>query len=158
MTQWYYEQDGQQRGPVTEGEMRALLRNGEVLPGSLVWREGMEGWRPAAETELRNQPVEHAIPMEYAEPRTSGWAIASLVLGLLGLCCGCMSGIPGIACGHFALYQIRKEPHLYGGKNIAIAGLIISYLTTLANIGFSVWSGGSFIQYIPFEALGGGRL
>src|SRR5437016_3457283 len=42
---WYYvPESGQQRGPVSLGELRALLRGGSVLSTDLVWTEGMADW------------------------------------------------------------------------------------------------------------------
>jgi hypothetical protein len=55
--------------------------------------------------------------------RTSGLAIASLVLSLIGPF-GC---IPAIVCGHIALRKIRKEPTVKG-YGLALAGLIIGYV------------------------------
>jgi len=55
--------------------------------------------------------------------RTSGLAIASLVLSLL-IPSGC---IPAIVCGHIALRKIKKGPALQG-RGLALAGLIIGYI------------------------------
>ena len=55
--------------------------------------------------------------------RTSGLAIASLVLSLV-LPIGC---IPAIVCGHIALRRIEKVPALRG-RGLALAGLIIGYV------------------------------
>lgn len=51
MSTWYFEKEGTQQGPVTEIEIRDLLASGELTPQALVWREGMDGWTPAAEVE-----------------------------------------------------------------------------------------------------------
>ena len=45
---WYYARQGQTHGPVTAPELRDLVRAGRVLPNDGVWKEGMNGWRPAA--------------------------------------------------------------------------------------------------------------
>jgi hypothetical protein len=42
--QWYYTQSGQQLGPVSEGELRALLASGQLLPSEFVFKEGMGDW------------------------------------------------------------------------------------------------------------------
>ena len=39
-------------------------------------------------------------------PKTSGLAIASLVLGVCGLCLAWLTSLPAIICGHIALGQI----------------------------------------------------
>ncbi|MEU8195945.1 DUF4190 domain-containing protein [Microbispora amethystogenes] len=64
-------------------------------------------------------------------PRTNGMAVASLVLGVLGLLfCG-VPGIAGVICGHVALNQTRRTGEQ--GRGLAIAGLILSYA------GAAVW-------------------
>ena len=42
---WYYTENNQQRGPVTEGEFEQLVREGKITPDTLVWREGMAQWQ-----------------------------------------------------------------------------------------------------------------
>ncbi|MHC4111267.1 MAG: DUF4190 domain-containing protein [Planctomycetota bacterium] len=55
--------------------------------------------------------------------RTSGLAIASLVLSLV-IPFGC---IPAIVCGHIALRKIGKDA-MVQGRGLALAGLIIGYV------------------------------
>ena len=56
--------------------------------------------------------------------RTSGLAIASLVTGILG------AGIVAIITGHMARARIKRDPGL-DGAGLALAGLILGYLTTV---------------------------
>ncbi|MGF1679496.1 MAG: DUF4339 domain-containing protein [Candidatus Methylacidiphilales bacterium] len=44
--QWYYAVNGQQRGPVDESELKRMLSRGEVRADDLVWKDGMEDWKP----------------------------------------------------------------------------------------------------------------
>jgi uncharacterized RDD family membrane protein YckC len=46
---WYYIDNGEQRGPVTAEDLGMLLGRGAVTPDTLVWREGLENWRPYRE-------------------------------------------------------------------------------------------------------------
>lgn len=72
-------------------------------------------------------------------PRTSTWAIVSLVssilswMGLFGI-----GGIAGIICGHIAKNEIRNSQNTVSGDGLATAGLILGYanvaLTILAII------------------------
>jgi len=41
---WYYVEQGQQVGPVTEERFSELVRGGKIQPDTLVWREGMTDW------------------------------------------------------------------------------------------------------------------
>jgi hypothetical protein len=44
--QWYYGQLGEQLGPVSGQELNHKLRDKEVAPTVLVWRQGMHQWAP----------------------------------------------------------------------------------------------------------------
>jgi hypothetical protein len=56
-------------------------------------------------------------------------AICSLVLAILSFACGWLfTAIPAVICGHIAFSKIRKSGGTLGGKNIAIAGLILGYI------------------------------
>lgn len=61
----------------------------------------------------------------------SGWATASLVLGLLGLCLF-FPGIGAVICGYAALNQINRSDHFVHGKGLATAGLVLGYLEIAA--------------------------
>lgn len=52
---------------------------------------------------------------------------ASLVCSIIG---GSLStfSIPAIICGHMALRKVKKSPDVYGGRGIAIAGVILGYV------------------------------
>jgi len=52
-------------------------------------------------------------------------AIVSLVCGILAIClCGFVSGIPAVITGVMAKNKIDANPELYGGRGMAIAGII----------------------------------
>ena len=44
---WFYGQNGLQRGPVELSALEALARSGQLQPADLVWRGGMAGGRAA---------------------------------------------------------------------------------------------------------------
>jgi hypothetical protein len=46
MIQWFYAQNGQQTGPISEPELDTLVQNGQLTTETLVWREGMVNWQP----------------------------------------------------------------------------------------------------------------
>lgn len=85
---WYYAKHGRQEGPVTEMELRGMLESAEIAPGDLVWKEGMEDWKPAGEiAELASEPVEAGggrggqveIPSSPGAPAPGGGATPSLM-------------------------------------------------------------------------------
>ncbi len=71
-----------------------------------------------------------------ATQQTSGMAIASLVLSILGI------GLLGVIFGHMALGEIKRSNGVIGGHGLAMAGLIIGYieigLGVLACLGFFI--------------------
>jgi uncharacterized RDD family membrane protein YckC len=44
--QWYYAVQNEQRGPVGGAMLAAMFAAGTIGSSTLVWREGMPGWRP----------------------------------------------------------------------------------------------------------------
>jgi hypothetical protein len=69
---------------------------------------------------------------------TSGWAIFSLIAGILGwLGVFGLGGLLAIIAGHIAKSQIRNSQGHVGGNGLATAGLVLGYL----NIGLVVLGG-----------------
>lgn len=63
-----------------------------------------------------------------APMRTSGMAIASLVLGILGLTLlPVFAPVPAAVLGHVARGQIKRDPTLTGG-GFALAGLVLGWI------------------------------
>lgn len=48
--EWFYAQNGQQSGPVSESDIRRMVSTGELASTDLIWSEGFEKWTPAGET------------------------------------------------------------------------------------------------------------
>jgi hypothetical protein len=82
----------------------------------------------------QQQPYAYAPGPGYAPAGpTSGMAIASLVVSLLGI------GIVGVILGHLALNEINKSNGYMQGRGLAIAGLIIGYLQIAAGVIFGIF-------------------
>jgi hypothetical protein len=75
------------------------------------------GWQPS---QTPQQP-----PVGAAPGRTSGLAIASMVLGIVWVYW--IGSILAIIFGHVAISQIRRDPTLRG-KGMAIAGVVLGYV------------------------------
>lgn len=65
-------------------------------------------------------------------PSTNGFAIASLVLGILGF------SVLAIVFGHIGASQVKRSGGYQTGRGMAIAGLVLGYLWLLLSIGFFV--------------------
>ncbi len=90
---------------------------------------------PPPVTSSQTQPVT-------AEVRTSGLAVASLVLGIIGLLINLL-GVLAIIFGAISLGQINREPELKG-KGMAIAGLVLGIIVVVIWILFLVFASSMF--------------
>lgn len=61
---WYYAQNNQQHGPVSEEELKFKLRSGILVGSSLVWKEGMSDWKPAGEVTEFSMLLHASIPTQ----------------------------------------------------------------------------------------------
>jgi len=92
--------------------------------------------RAAAQVCIQARPPRHPLPLDWrafmypSQPvrRTSGLAVASLVLGLAGFIpCG-LTSIPAVIFGHVALGQIRRDR--LDGHGMAVAGTVLGWILT----------------------------
>ncbi len=71
-------------------------------------------------------------------PKTNVLSIISLVLSLLGVLATfiipIVAQIAAIICGHIARSQIRRSGGAETGSGMALAGLIISYLSIIFSV------------------------
>ena len=63
--------------------------------------------------------------------KKKGWALASFLCGTVGLFFPFLGSIAAIILGSIALKKIKEEPAIYGGKMMAILGIILGALYTL---------------------------
>ncbi len=83
---------------------------------------------PAAQPQVVYRPVAPSLlPGQYG---TAGSAIASMVLGILSLVTCFVTGVPAIICGHLARGKIRRSGGVYSGDGLAVAGMILGYVTS----------------------------
>jgi hypothetical protein len=85
--------------------------------------------------------------------RTSGLAVASLVLGLLAICTIWLVWIPfigwfslapailAVIFGGIAMHRIGRDPSL-GGKGLAVTGFVLGLITAVVGLPFRLlWWG-----------------
>jgi hypothetical protein len=130
--------DGKEYGPVSLDRIQQWVAEGRVNARTQVRAAGSEEWMKAAELpEISSmlatrsgapEPLSAAPPGGSAAPQNR-LAVASLVLGILSIVTCVVSGIPAVICGHVALNRARREPHRYGGPGMALAGLILGYVS-----------------------------
>ena len=80
-----------------------------------------------------NEPP--AVPTIPGQTKTSGLAIWSLVLGILGLTCfWLLTAIPAVICGHVAYSRIKRSSGALAGEGLALGGLITGYLSVALSV------------------------
>lgn len=87
-------------------------------------------------------------------PKTSGLAIASLVFGILdfiGLAI-CGGSFVAIICGHLALSKIKQSGGMIAGRGLAIAGLVLGYVSLAITALFMLGMGGIAMIGASFES------
>jgi hypothetical protein len=67
-------------------------------------------------------------PPSAPPPQQKGMSVASLVLGICSFFFLFLTAIPAIIIGHIALNRANKSPAAYGGRGMAIAGLVLGYV------------------------------
>jgi len=139
--------DGRMYGPVTPEQLRHWITEGRANAQTLVQPAGNTDWKPLAEfPELLPPPLVNNPPLRVAvPPRTNGFAVTSLVLGLMGwmCCCGPVVWIPSIIFASMALSQISRAAGMQTGKGMAWAGLWLS----IAGLALTIWT--SVACWIP---------
>lgn len=117
------------------------------------------GWSPppAPDVSWQNQQIGSNTPFQ-PPPGAAGaaqsktLAIVSLVTGILGLLC-CSSifivGLTGVITGFMAMSKAGNNPAEYGGKGLAIAGIITGGLSLLIGVVYWVLVAGGLIT-LPF--------
>ena len=61
---WYYSENGERRGPISEAELLEFSQSGKVLVDTLVWRDGWTDWRPFSQAGLTGGPAGTAVCVE----------------------------------------------------------------------------------------------
>jgi len=83
--------------------------------------------------DYRHSPYQPGYPVQ---PRTNGLAITSLVFGVLGfLVLPIVGSLVGLACGIPAKRSIERSNGRETGRELAIAGIILS------SVGLATWGG-----------------
>lgn len=146
----YVARGGQQSGPFPLDEVRRQFAAGELSAEDLGWTEGQTEWVPLRDFPGLNVAGNPAPPLPPSGPAQaaaaipaaayippapaaarvdqSGLAIASLILGILGVTAvPVLTSIPAVVCGHMAKSEIRKSGGRIGGEGMATAGLITGY-------------------------------
>lgn len=123
--------DGKEYGPITAKQLGQWIAQGRANAATRIRLETASEWQTLGSipefAEVLAQPpsLPNLPPAAATPPKTSGLAIASLILGFLGIACG-VTAIVGLILGIVALVQISKSQGRLTGNGLAIAGVIVS--------------------------------
>jgi GYF domain 2 len=138
MDGWFYEANGERRGPLTLEQMKTLVNAGAIRRDTRVWRPG------AAETDLTragdflgelastgvnggyDPALKHVLPVG-----RSGLAIAAGYLGLFSFIP--LVGFVGLAISILAARDLKRHPEKLGWGRV-ITGLVLSSLFSLLHV------------------------
>jgi len=135
--------DGKDYGPVNAETIRRWISERRANAQTLIRVENANEWKPLsgfpefsgllAGKSATPPPLAGGSDRPRSRPaKNSGFATASLVLGLLGLCTAGLGGILGLVFGLVALNKIGRSQGQLGGRGFAIAGLCVSAVTLFA--------------------------
>ena len=129
--------DQKEYGPVEAGYIEDWIAQGRAN-GQTIARFEDGAWKPLSTfpefaAALAVAPISSVPPPTVAvsaapERKANVMSISGFVLGILGLlqCCTPFIAILGLVFSAISFFQIRNEPDRYEGRNLAIAGMIIS--------------------------------
>ncbi len=156
MADWFYSQNGQQFGPVTDADLKSLVSQNSVRPDDLVWREGMSQWMvirdlkefepylpkmppmPGAPANLAYQPI---YPQGHPSIPPPNYLVQAI---LVTICCCLPFGIPAIVFAaqvnglyQQGLYQQALEKS-ESAKKWCLIALVLGLLGNLIGIGLQI--------------------
>lgn len=145
---WHYADGSTPQGPVDYPELKRLARQGRIGPATLFWRTGLEQWTPGSDLPELNRlwPFEKDPPAAQGRgsapppvrdagarpvvlpPNASPLAMISLASNLL---CG-VGSLAAIVVGVLALRQIARSGGRLGGRQEALAGIVLGIAGLIA--------------------------
>jgi len=130
--------DRKEYGPVTAEQLRQWIQGGRADGHTLAQAAGASDWKPLGEFPefadvLTTRAAPGAASGKPAGPTpTSGMAIASFVLGLLGVCG--ITAVVGLVLGIVSLRKINRSRGQLAGQGFATAGIALSAVMLLCFI------------------------
>jgi hypothetical protein len=132
--------DGKEYGPVNGEVLSRWITEGRANAQTKVKPEDSADWQmlasvPEFQALFAIAPgAPPPLPATLAEAKTSGMAIASLVLGILGLCG--ITALAGLILGIISLGKINRSGGRLSGQGLAIAGICVSGFMLLLALPF----------------------
>lgn len=100
---------------------------------------------PSPDANWQNQQIGQNTPFQPPPAGTSSGLnqtlpIVSLILGIISLCCyiSPVTGIAALVTGFMGMKNVNRDPDHYGGKTLAIIGMILGGLFFLVGVAYYV--------------------
>lgn len=131
--------DGNEYAPVSAEVLRQWIAEGRACARTSVQLEGSTEWQslgsvPEFAAALAAMPAGPIVQTAPPEIRTSDMAIASLVLGTVGLCG--ITGLAGLILGLVSRSKIDRSGGRLRGRGLAVAGIWVSSVMLLFSVPF----------------------
>ena len=127
--------DQKEYGPVSAETLRQWIAEGRVTGSTSILADDGTEWKPLSAFPEFSGAVSAGAPGMSASKPVSTLAVVSLVCGILSVTClGILAGLPAIITGHLAFGRARKASAQYGGGGMALAGLIMGYLSIILSL------------------------
>ena len=161
---WFYANNRERKGPVSEEEFRGLVTQGEIKHDTLVWNEEMANWEPYAKVQAESVAASAPPPLKkevVAEPAAqcapaSEESVKSMSGGII--CAGCnepfhfesVTRVGDVYSCHFCRPKLEldlEEAHLnadYVPPEEILGSDYESSLGSCVGRGLEVWTHGFF--------------
>ncbi len=99
---------------------------------------------PAPDSAWQNQQIGQNTPFQPPAPGTGSvnqtLPIISLVLGIVSICCyiSPLTGLAALITGYLGIKNANNDPQTYGGKGLAIAGMIVGGIMFLVGAAYYI--------------------
>jgi len=150
--------DQREYGPATSDQIREWIASGRANGQTLASFEGSP-WKPLSTYPEFADTLRTASPPPLAQPpgvyptsvgqaymgtQTNNFAVAGLVLSVLGLCCSPLA-LVGLILSVVGLVQISQSPQTYStSKVVPILGIVVGCLAVIGSI--FVFTSGAFSE------------
>ena len=106
-------------------------------------------WAHSSPVRWENQAIGTTPPAHlgiagYGQSLNTTLPTISLILGIIScflVCCagGIWLGLPAAIVGYIALKSVESNPTIYGGRGMAIGGMVLGIVTFLASVFFLIF-------------------
>lgn len=123
---WFYEQNGQRKGGISEADIIILIKNQTVSYGTSVWRQGFPEWMVIENTELRGH-LEKVVP-----PPLTGNNVNNTIVWILAF-----APIIGFVLEYMVAFAMNPDDEYLAEQ--AMQNAEFWYITVILNIALSVF-------------------